>query len=339
MAKQANGLLSVIVPIYKVEPYLDRCIESIVRQTYTDLEIILVDDGSPDNCPQMCDDWAKKDPRIRVIHKKNGGLSDARNAGMDASSAELITFVDSDDFLTDTFIECLYDTLVETGADISICDYVKVSEDVSCPPSGGEKRGTGNIVSYRNVDCLQAMYRPRTHGMEFITCGKLYKKRLFTEHRIAFPVGMLHEDTFTTYKLLYFADKIAFIDLPNYCYRMREGSIMAGRYNPKHFDLVQAKEEECGFFADKDPVLFDCAVNSLFRSFVELYRNFSQSAPFDGRAQLLEAFLRNYRADCRKLLPRSRQPLAKKGYYLLFGYSSLFRRAVSGRGDGNGRKR
>lgn len=107
MQNTNNELVSVIVPVYKVEPYLDRCVASILAQTYPNLEVILVDDGSPDNCPALCDAWAQRDARIRVIHKKNGGQSDARNAGLDAASGAYISFVDSDDYIAENFIETL----------------------------------------------------------------------------------------------------------------------------------------------------------------------------------------------------------------------------------------
>ena len=124
-----KACISVIVPVYKVEPYLDRCVQSVVNQTYPNLEIILVDDGSPDQCPVMCDTWAKKDPRIRVIHKKNGGLSDARNAGMAAASGEYISFVDSDDWIAPEMLERLVKALERDDSDIAACAVEMVWED------------------------------------------------------------------------------------------------------------------------------------------------------------------------------------------------------------------
>ena len=114
-------LVSVVVPVYKVERYLDKCIGSIVKQTYTNLEIILVDDGSPDNCPQMCDEWAKKDARIRVIHKENGGLSDARNAALDICTGTYVVFVDSDDYVHPEYVSYLYEMIVQHNADLAVC--------------------------------------------------------------------------------------------------------------------------------------------------------------------------------------------------------------------------
>lgn len=129
MQNTNNELVSVIVPVYKVEPYLDRCVASILAQTYPNLEVILVDDGSPDNCPALCDAWAQRDARIRVIHKKNGGLSDARNVGLDAASGAYISFVDSDDYIAENFIETLYDLLHEYHTDISAVHWKLVYAD------------------------------------------------------------------------------------------------------------------------------------------------------------------------------------------------------------------
>ena len=128
MQNTNNELVSVIVPVYKVEPYLDRCVASILAQTYPNLEVILVDDGSPDNCPAFCDAWAQRDARIRVIHKKNGGQSTARNAGLDAARGEWIAFVDSDDTITPDYCAKLYAAVQQTGAQIAACNYRQVDE-------------------------------------------------------------------------------------------------------------------------------------------------------------------------------------------------------------------
>src|SRR5699024_3764138 len=121
--------ISIIIPIYGVEKYIDRCVNSVVNQTYRNLEIILVDDGSPDNCPSICDEWAKKDRRIKVIHKKNGGLSDARNVGMNSATGELIGFIDSDDWVCEEMYQLLYENMKQNDSDISACGVKMVWED------------------------------------------------------------------------------------------------------------------------------------------------------------------------------------------------------------------
>ena len=121
-----NDLISVIIPVYKVEEYLCRCVDSVLAQTYGNLEIILVDDGSPDGCPAMCDAYAGQDARIRVIHQENAGLSGARNAGIDAARGQWLAFVDSDDYLAPDFLECLYRACVDTGSELSVCRWIYV---------------------------------------------------------------------------------------------------------------------------------------------------------------------------------------------------------------------
>ena len=155
-------LISVVVPIYKVEKFLPTCIESIIRQSYRNLELILVDDGSPDSCPSICEKYKQVDSRIKVIHKKNGGLSDARNAGLKIAEGKWITFIDSDDYVGINFLEKLYSSATSVGAEISLCDYKAVIDD-----TGIEKEET-NIEVFDNVKCLEEMYHPQKHVMEFV---------------------------------------------------------------------------------------------------------------------------------------------------------------------------
>ena len=147
------SLLSVIVPIYNVEDYLNRCVDSIINQTYKNLEIILVDDGSPDNCPQMCDDYAKKDSRIRVVHKENGGLSDARNAGMKVATGEYVSFIDSDDYISLDFYETLFQTMVDNDSDIVECSVVKFYENEKFDEYSDDLK----VTNYETVDALDGL--------------------------------------------------------------------------------------------------------------------------------------------------------------------------------------
>ena len=226
-------LISVIVPVYKVEPYLDRCIESIVNQTYRNLEIILVDDGSPDNCPKMCDTWAEKDPRIKVIHKENGGLSDARNAGMAAATGELFSFIDSDDSVLPDFIESLYDAMVRTGADAAECaaDYVDES---------------GNLLRQRKAAETDEMSSPEAlrrlileDGIYQTVWNKLYRREVC----VPFEKGRLHEDEFFTWKVFEQIGKLAVVQKPMYHYLQRSGSIIGTTYSIRRLDGLQARFE------------------------------------------------------------------------------------------------
>ena len=162
--------ISIIVPVYNVEQYLNQCVESIVGQTYQNLEIILVDDGSPDSCPKMCEDWANNDKRIQVIHKLNGGLSDARNAGIDVASGEYLMFVDSDDFIAANMVMDLYALLNRTNADIA-CGGVYRYCDGKITDIYNEVIRSDEVI-FSGIDQLKNMLNSRT---ECSACGKLYR--------------------------------------------------------------------------------------------------------------------------------------------------------------------
>ena len=212
-----NDKISVIVPIYKVEKYLKRCVDSIINQTYKNLEIILVDDGSPDNCGRICDEYAKTDDRIRVIHKENGGLSDARNAGIDIASGEYLSFIDSDDWVDENFINLLYKNIVENDADIAItgitCVYDDKSEDMYIPAQG----------CINNIRALELLNETGYVYM-VVACNKLYKKKMFDN--IRYPKGRINEDELVIHKIFYEADKICLLTDKNYYYYQRTDSIM-----------------------------------------------------------------------------------------------------------------
>ena len=178
-------LLSIIVPVYKVENYLQKCIDSILAQTFTDFELILVEDGSPDGCPALCDAAAAKDARIRVLHQKNGGLSAARNAGLDVARGEWIGFVDSDDYIAPEMYETLYKAVQNTGADLALCDYAAVDEaGIPClPPYTGlaQRIFTGRELLKR-----------ATNTMAQPAWNKLYRRAIFAQLR--YPEGKLNED-------------------------------------------------------------------------------------------------------------------------------------------------
>lgn len=263
-------LISVVVPIYKVEKFLPTCIESIIRQSYKNLELILVDDGSPDSCPSICEKYKQVDSRIKVIHKKNGGLSDARNAGLKIAEGKWITFIDSDDYVGVDFLRVLYIVAVLNEADISVCDYSTVLDN-----NGLEKPETSKL-ELSNIKCLESMYHPKIHGMEFVAWGKLYKTTLFKKNNIEYPVGKIHEDIFTTYKLIYAAAKVVFSNYIGYFYRIRKDSIMTSDFNLKRFDVLDARAEACDFFLEKNEMdMFNLAINAYLREFIILYSELS----------------------------------------------------------------
>jgi len=228
--------ISVIVPVYKVEPYLDRCVKSILAQTYTDFELILVDDGSPDNCPAMCDAWAEKDSRIVVIHQANGGLSAARNAGIDwafqHSNSEWLTFIDSDDWVQSEYLAVLYQAAIANGTELSACEVSHVTEEAVSP-----------IALPIKSEVMESEFAySHCHGMFMIACAKLYRKPLW--NAVRFPIGKLHEDAFTAYKVLFDAQCVAICDTPLYYYYQNLGGIMNSPWTPKRLDEVAAHEEQ-----------------------------------------------------------------------------------------------
>lgn len=222
-------LISVIIPVYKVEEYLDECVLSVIRQTYTNLEIILVDDGSPDNCPRMCDEWATKDSRIKVIHKENGGLSDARNAGLDAAEGQYIAFIDSDDYIKPDMMEKLHSALVTEKADIAACGLQNFGDEHERPWGCEETIGTPEQI-------YALLYNDTAYPVA--ACSKLYKSSCWKTLR--FPVGKICEDAFTTYQLIHNAQRIVMIPHALYCYRIRPGSIMTSSFSLKKMDEEEA---------------------------------------------------------------------------------------------------
>ncbi len=217
-------LISVVVPIYRVEKYINRCINSIQEQEYKNLQIILVDDGSPDKCPAICDDYAQQDRRITVIHKSNGGLSDARNTGIEASKGEYIAFVDSDDYVDKKYISHLYRLIKKYSADISVCKYSKVLEGSHKYRMNPET----NETLLTNIEAMKDLFTYKEYS-PVQAWNKLYKASIFFDNMIRYPKGKIHEDTITTFKLFHCATKIVYSDQRLYYYLIRPDSITGRR--------------------------------------------------------------------------------------------------------------
>lgn len=237
----------MIVPVYRVESYLDTCVASIVNQTYRNTEILLVDDGSPDKCPEMCEDWKKRDHRIRVIHKANGGLSDARNVGIDAAKGAYIAFVDSDDWVDLHYLECLHDAIRQTNADVAACDVRRVYRESETTESGPQQWNTQILTPKQAIKDILQNRRARS-----VVWNKLYRKEILLGER--FEVGRLHEDEFFTYRIYDKANRVAYVDLPLYNYRQRAGSIMASS-SIRHLDVLDAFLERIRLLQRKYPDL------------------------------------------------------------------------------------
>lgn len=236
-----DELVSVIVPVFKVEDLLQRCVDSIVSQTHTNLEIILIDDGSPDRCGAICDAYQADDARVTVIHQANAGLSAARNAGLDAATGEFITFVDSDDWINVDMIRALVSTADRHDADIAVCGFSNVGGSEPEPDLSGSE----HLRVLTNIQALSELRGPNALNM-VVSWGKLYRRDLFTGAR--FPVGRVHEDLFTTHLLFWRARRVVVMADPLYNYWQREGSITATDSSGRRRDSRDAYTEQAEFF-------------------------------------------------------------------------------------------
>ena len=231
--------ISVIVPVYKVENFIHRCVDSILCQTFRDFELILVDDGSPDSCGAICEAYAAQDPRIYVIHQKNGGLSAARNTGIDyamTTGSHWLAFVDSDDWVLPEYLETLYRTAEETLCKISACGFFRTDG----APFEGELDFSVQRMSANDYYCGQ------THeGLTAVAWNKLYHKSLFKKLR--YPIGKLHEDEFTTYLAIYQAGNIGITPATLYAYYQNPEGIMRSEWSPRRMHVLEAFENQMDF--------------------------------------------------------------------------------------------
>ena len=259
MNKKPDKLISVIVPIYKVEDYLVRCVESLLAQSCAQFELILVDDGSPDGCGSICDDYAARDGRIRVIHKANGGLSDARNAGLAAAKGEWIAFVDSDDWVAPAYLGAMLEALETTGADICECGVLRTDgSSVSVP------KESGGMSVYETEAALRELIRDGVFHQH--VWNKLYRRSC--AEGVLFPKGRTNEDEFWTFQVFARAERIVRLDSTLYFYFQRPGSIMGSGYSLKRLDALEAKGERQRFLEQHFPPLADEARLSFFASCV-----------------------------------------------------------------------
>ena len=261
-----SDLISVIVPIYNVEFYLRRCVDSILKQTYKNLEIILVDDGSEDSCGTICDAYARNDKRIIVIHKKNGGLSDARNAGLEIIKGKYVTFVDSDDWIEATYVERLYKLLIENNADLSSCCFYHIDENNCLYNSPATD---GKIFIWNRKTALMNMLLG--NKLQVSAWGKLFRSLFFTEMGFRFPVGRLFEDIPVTYSILLKANKIIYGNFALYNYFDRPQSISNMVFTPKRMHSIEHLEMILPEISHQFPDLNEQCAVALFRSAFSIY--------------------------------------------------------------------
>lgn len=240
-------LISVIVPVYKVEAYLPACVDSILSQTFSNFELILVDDGSPDACGAMCDSYAHEDSRIRVIHQENGGLSAARNAGLDIAKGEYVTFVDSDDVIAPDCLQLFTEVTGETNADVVVGSYTEFSDDSNLEGIWTQLKEKKSYRIENRYNACEALYLGKAE-MPINAWGKLYKTGVIGSQR--FPVGRIHEDQAFVPRIIYAASGIAILDRAVYGYRHNEDGITHSAFSNRRYDDIWAIDQCIAFFED-----------------------------------------------------------------------------------------
>ena len=299
--------VSIIIPIYNVKKYLRRCVDSILSQTYSDIEIILVNDGSTDNCLEICYEYQTQDKRVVVINKQNGGLSDARNAGIDIANGDYIYFVDSDDYIDCYTIEKLMNYAI-LGADVVVSNFDRVSESTVI----GASKGGGKVETYSSgMDFYRLIYLEKDRYLHCnLAWGKLYKASLF--ENIRYPVGKIHEDEFTTYKLLFKAGETVFVDEPLYHYYIREGSITSVKFTEKNLATLEALEQRYKYFLSLgDQPFIEYTRNSLLGMHILDYYRIEDK---NTKKELRNRFIGLYKKE------KANLSISKHCQYILFLY-------------------
>lgn len=286
-----NGpLISVVVPVYKVEEYLDYCVQSIVAQTYANLEIILVDDGSPDRCGEMCDEWAKKDSRIKVLHLQNGGQARARNKGIGLATGEYVSFVDSDDVIDKKMVEKLLALIKEYDAQIAVCGLRKIKGKNDFFPANS----LPSVVKYPGEQATERLLYQK--GLETGPCAKLVLTEIVRQH--PFPEGRLFEDLAIVYRWFYEAEYVVVSSDILYGYIQRENSVMHRVFSSLVFDEVLAADGIVDFVSECCPELLPAANARRFSAYSQVIKwmpNHLQEQALQKRQAMLWSFIKSYR--------------------------------------------
>lgn len=300
-------LVSVIVPVYNVERYLEKCIESVCGQTFTGLEIILVDDGSTDHSSGICDEWARKDARIRVLHKENGGLSDARNAGIEIATGGWYMFVDSDDTITPDTIERLYGAATAHDCEMAVCNMVRIYDDGATEPFYNP---VSKLTVWDGLQRFETLKQPSA-------CNKLFRADLFRD--VQFPKGKFYEDTFVYHVLAHRAKKIALTGHDGYYYLSRRESILGQpKYTDRYFDMAEAVYERMTYLlAHEVPLYAEEACLSLY-AVVSNGEKYIQRT--EQNAAEFQQMRRWYKAAYRTLMKSPRTGIKQKFRLILLRY-------------------
>lgn len=312
-------MISIIVPVYNVEKYLDKCINSILEQTYKDFELILIDDGSTDTSGKICDDYSEKDNRIKAIHKENSGLSSARNMGIDMAKGDYIGFIDSDDYISEDMYESLYNDIKKYNADISICSYKEIYDYQQPKNIMYEK----NIEVYEGVNILEQLYR--SDRVKFIVAwNKLYKKDIFNNLR--YEEGKIHEDELIIHKILFKAKRVTYNSNEMYYYLQRYGSIMQKEYSISNLSYINALEDRMKLFNENG--LNNLQKNAEYEyltNFFKYYFLIKENHNYD-----LKIFKNKFKSILKIIIKEKRYTLKEKVSWLIFCLNeNIYRRIIS----------
>ena len=276
-------LVSIIVPVYNTEKYLDRCIKSIVNQSYKNLEIILVDDGSPDNCPQMCDEWAEKDNRIKVIHKLNDGLANARNTGIEACTGDYVMFTDSDDYIELDMVEFLLNLSVKYNADVSRCGFYYNYDN-------GNQKTDGNDYTVKLLEKDDRIIELVTTGFCGTVWNKLYKREVVKSNFFSKQDGC-SEDILYNFRVYKEDYKTVFSDVPKYHYVIRDNSITNNTFGYGAFDIIRAKQIVVDYAEENENILPYAIKGYVMSAFIVLSGCIQNDAFYEDRQRLIKRIL------------------------------------------------
>lgn len=317
MNQQENPLISVIIPIYNKEKYLECCLESVISQTYKKLEIVLVDDGSTDDSQKICEQYAKEDLRIKVFHKSNGGVSEARNFGIEHSKGQYITFVDSDDKVTEDYVEFLW-KLIENGKyNMSVCSlYIYFGSNNHIVAQGNGQR---EILSSKQ--CIERM----CYDNEVVACvcAKMMHRDLF--HNIKFPIGKLFEDIGTSYRLFEENMEIACGFSPKYYYCIRPNSIVTSSFNMKKLDMLEMTDQMAAYVNEKYP---DLKVATIRRQVYARFSTLNQMAQIADMDDIKHEMILFIRSHAKEIMQNKKAPKRDKAAIVCLGIGYWFYRWV-----------
>lgn len=283
-----SELVSIIIPVYNVEKYLSKCLDSVINQTYYNLEIILVDDGSTDSSGKICDEYMHSDKRVKVVHQKNGGLSNARNTGLNIFDGKYVTFIDSDDFVEQTYIERLYQIIQKSEADIAVVSFELFYEFQKIQTV---KVDALEVKEYSNIEAIADMWYQK--NINTSAWAKLYERKLFSD--IRYPDGMIYEDLGTTYKLFFASNKVAYSSEKLYYYLQRRDSIMQYKFSVKKIDRIVISQEILDWVNENCLELIPAAETRFFTSNIQVLREIPLNEQYKSELKKIKRNIKEYR--------------------------------------------